>query len=497
MCSCDLPQHQHHPHPGLHSVLPSVRMVLVQHILLILLLFCTSLNGHQYLYYASPGDKTHPAGLWGGFIDFTQDGLAHDLRQSKFLCAAMKGDKYYTKLPLQGVAADPINNQVLLELEVSDTATSALLAPLCTDLDSCTDSLADVYLSAAENTDSLQQAKLGPYALWNGSVYFVARRYSTGDADRSRNMRMEIRKLTGCMHLYPFTARNKIDLDRCSEFVALVLEEYAARVVIEMRENLKPSDTLYVLSTTSLDSPVFLLQIYNYTFTDEVLVEYNMHLMEVAAGERAVLLHTEKLPLKYTWHILGELGGISYRDGVLCWTTIDRMLCAYWSGRGLANTHIVLEAGRANTVCTGTRRHAIYGNITSGVAIADVSKQGLSIYFGCYASKKGKGGAGLIQVNSEWTHSKMFALQDFNGPIYAGSMFLTDRCDSMYTQQHQDFQPQKILPESLQTLDQQGDDPSNVPYDTLPGTSSSTTLAQTTTTLSALILVTKIINYCM
>ena len=61
---------------------------------------------------------------------------------------------------------------------------------------------------------------------------------------------------------------------------------------------------------------------------------YAMDLYEVKEGGVGVLKHSTPLDLKWTSHIISNLGAVSYKDGLLCWTAYDKMFCENWPQAG-------------------------------------------------------------------------------------------------------------------------------------------------------------------
>ncbi len=312
----------------------------------------------EFLYYSSEArDNTH-AGLWGGLVDPTNGGKSKDLKSSGFHCADMKNN-YYTGLRIKGMSFDPVSMSTIMELdEWSETTVSVIKVPACTERPSCaTNGDATVFFSRAESHQRPQPTKLGSFASWDNSIYFVAQVFSIGDTPKSRTHRMEIRKLEGCETEYPFTAHKSFDVQKCSQFVALVVEETVDNVIFQMREHLKPSDHLYVVKGDQDNSLVFLLQVHNTKMDEEgYLVRYSMDLMAVHANSDtpAIMLHRDVIVEDFTYHKISQLGGISYKDDVLCWTSTDRISCARWNMQGqLHGVTQVLKPGEAAKICTG------------------------------------------------------------------------------------------------------------------------------------------------
>lgn len=64
------------------------------------------------------------------------------------------------------------------------------------------------------------------------------------------------------------------------------------------------------------------------------------------------------------------------------------------------------------------------------MAIAEYNEvDGLSLYFGCQQEEHGQGGAGLLRMLPHTGASVLFPLTENNRKIYAGGMFLAERCD--------------------------------------------------------------------
>ena len=80
----------------------------------------------------------------------------------------------------------------------------------------------------------------------------------------------------------------------------------------------------------------------------------------------------------------------------------------------------------------GSESDPVYADVVTGVTIADVGSSGMALYFGCFSDRRGLGGAGLLQLSSDWSSHTLHEVTDHNGKVYAGSMFLTDSCDALY-----------------------------------------------------------------
>ena len=58
-------------------------------------------------------------------------------------------------------------------------------------------------------------------------------------------------------------------------------------------------------------------------------------------------------PFVVSQYMLHHIGQVAYRDGRLCWSALDRIICADWNPDGLANVRTVLAPGKTAGICTG------------------------------------------------------------------------------------------------------------------------------------------------
>ena len=124
-----------------------------------------------------------------------------------------------------------------------------------------------------------------------------------------------------------------------------------------MRETQSPSGTLHITDNgTDLH---FFVQVENQNLNeDKILLEYHMDLYVAKlhkTSSPAQLLHSQPLPLTWTWHRISSIGDIDYKHGVLCWSATDRILCSKWKPgyEVLTDIHQVLKPGMAAQVCNG------------------------------------------------------------------------------------------------------------------------------------------------
>jgi len=117
---------------------------------------------------------------------------------------------------------------------------------------------------------------------------------------------------------------------------------------------------------------------------------------------------------------------VDYKNGVLCWSATDRLLCSLYSPGKPLKVATALEPGSAVKagICTGSLPVPELVNSITGVAIANTADS-LSVYFGCYSDIAGVGGLGMVTVTN---HGLSYILTKVSsGPttVYGGSLFMT------------------------------------------------------------------------
>ncbi len=315
--------------------------------------FCINLCTQEQLYYASIGPSDNKKGFYGGPNDISVNGTASNLTKSGVYCANMRSAGFYEGFDIRSMAYDPITSQAIIQMEVlSYTRTSAFTTKVCNSLGpKCKTAEINVIFAQADTRDK-SKGNMGPFAMWNNSVYFLADRYERAP-HRSIRHRIELRKLDGCETRYPFTMTNAIQLDDCSVFLATVAEEIGQDLGFEMEDTLLVGRHLKILSING--RLVFLTQVQNQTFNDVYDVEkFTMMLIAVGDSVPARVLYEKDLPDDFAEHEIPQIGGIDYKDGVLCWSMLDRILCGDWDGEmSIKNIKRVLPMGMSSKVCKG------------------------------------------------------------------------------------------------------------------------------------------------
>lgn len=299
------------------------------------------------LYFSTPGDSTHLTGFYGGSLNSTSGILGEfdDLFENNYGCA-YHGDQSQENLFTQSISLDPISRQILLSA-VTDYQLTLVSTRICLSEPhpTCTKDTTQVQFYKAE----LDAEKIGPFAFYNSDVYFILNRLTTLDVTLTRSD-TELRKLTGCEDSYPIDSSSAFDLDACSSLItSLNVEQFGER---DSRQ-ITALDTLLAVPEGSDQQPSFFVLLRNITMDDNGSYQsLQLILVLVDSQGRKSTLSTQDVSTDFLKYNLQQIGGISYKDGEICWSVIDRILCAEWNSRkGLTNVRVVLERGQGKDVC--------------------------------------------------------------------------------------------------------------------------------------------------
>ncbi|ELT96070.1 hypothetical protein CAPTEDRAFT_214707 [Capitella teleta] len=370
----------------------------------------------EYLYFSTPGDSVHPAGFYGSRIN-SSDGNFEDLFENGLNCVQYKTHTK-TNLNIQSVSFDHVTKQALVSVYRDDHLTlvsKKLCQPDVTT--SCSNSSTHVLFYEAD----LVFEKIGPFALHNGSVYFLLNRVEVLDVIVSQSD-IELRRMEGCEEKYPVDGSTAFDVESCSKLIS--------RLHTERFEDNQRMTSLGSLLVVGNKQPSFLTLLRHVTFTSSgTYASVEVILVLISPGGQRTTLDSQEVDTGFlTWN-LHQLGDISYNDGLLCWSVVDRILCADWepSSVELRNIRVLLSRGQATDVCkTAMQGQDLLSDVITGVAIRD--KTGPVVYFGCATEPQAPagslGGAGLIDG------SRIVALKSNSSVLFAGSMFYFETCDS-------------------------------------------------------------------
>ena len=207
-------------------------------ILILVAIVRINLGAEEQIYYASLGGAENRKGFYGGINDITVNGTATNLTKDGVYCANMRSAGFYEGYEIRSMAYDPITSQAIIQMEVlSYTRTSVFTTKICQhDSPKCKTAKVNVIFAQADTLDK-SKGNIGPFALWNNSVYFLADRYERAP-QRTIRHKIELRKLDGCEDRYPFTMTNAVDLEACSVFLATFAEEIGQDLGFEMEDTL-------------------------------------------------------------------------------------------------------------------------------------------------------------------------------------------------------------------------------------------------------------------
>ncbi|KAI0218322.1 hypothetical protein LSAT2_029986 [Lamellibrachia satsuma] len=388
----------------------------------------------RFLFRVSQGgDGVRPPGVWGGLAPPTATGSAPDL----FSAGLALGNK-----------SDPSSN-LSAEVLTYDTARRRLYVSVrrrgprsrLSDLYSaplCTDTAAGVFLPVFRNvrlvdthhvhlTDEACGWKCGwgPFAVFEGRIYFILSVVLHDDP--SRLMRQtQVRVIAGCEEQLD-AAANRPDLDtpydldilECSELISVLhTEDYKLRrprprmwaagnmVAFRLQDGVS---VVFQMFDIREDPPVLkLVQVSVDTRTNRVLNSIAVDRLYAAGNFR-----------------VKALGGVDYRDTILCWTAVDQLLCSYYDHQHAVEPTHLLRSGDATDagICAGAIPQTRLLNILTGVAIAETEKL-LSVFVGCYSDISGVGGVGVI-TSKHGLSTRRLPVMSGSTRVFGGSLVLT------------------------------------------------------------------------
>lgn len=304
------------------------------------------------LFFSTSGKSTDEAGFYGGHL-ISSSGIHGDydnLFENSYGCA-YHGNQM-KQLFIQSISLDPISQQILLS-DTSDDHLTLVSSKICMSEPhpTCMEDTTKVLFYEAE----LSAEKVGPFAMYNNDTYFLLNHQTQADTDHKAGSKsssssvFELRKLTGCEESYPVDSSSTFDVTMCSSLVSTLSTE-------ESKTGAK-HDVTYIYGDTLLAVPsgqgeqpsFFALQ----CETTDNGSPMNSHLTLVYVDSHGRKFDLDTQNASINLRSLGNCpGGISYKDGKLCWSVIDQIRCAEWnSGSGLTKVHFVLDTGPGKDVC--------------------------------------------------------------------------------------------------------------------------------------------------
>ena len=169
------------------------------------------------LYVVSHGnaDNRRP-GIYGGEME--ENGTSPDLFSSGYHCAWFaEGSVSFNPLTIRAVSYDRKSNEALLTIiENMENKVSLMKAPICLDIPSCGN--ISQHLQPVFMHTRIAGGKMGPFALYDGVIYFVF--VSEERMDDNTEITFEIRKVT-CDN-FPYSSIEAFVLSECTETVAVL-----------------------------------------------------------------------------------------------------------------------------------------------------------------------------------------------------------------------------------------------------------------------------------
>lgn len=386
------------------------------------------------------GDGVRPPGVWGGLAPSTASGEATNL----FSVGLAVGNQSETNLSAEVLTYDRVQRRVYASVRrrrQRSRLPDLYSAPLCTD------STKGVFLPVFRNvrlvdthhaylTDRACGWKCGwgPFAVHDGKIYFILSAVLGGDP--SRLMRQtQLRLMRGCEASLEAAASRTdpdtpfdLDILQCSELISVLhTEDYTQR---------RPRPTMWtagnMVAFTLQDGVSIVFQMFDIRTNPPVL-----KLVQVSVDTRTTrelnAIPVDKLYAAGNFRVKA-LGGVDYLDGILCWTSVDQLLCSYYNHRHAVEPTHLLHPGDATDagICTGVVPQTLLLSVLTGVAIAETDKA-LSVFVGCYSDISGVGGVGVV-TSKHGLRSRRLPVMSGSTRVFGGSLVLTPQVKCHTTQ---------------------------------------------------------------
>lgn len=382
-------------------------------------------NDAVFIIYGSPGGSTrnNTVGLYGGKFKIGDPANSMDLEQVD-IHSAEYGDEYWNWIAPLYLSYDPISKDALMVYGHNRTLSMSRLDP-CKQGNLITDQ--SMYFFG------LKELHTGPFTLYNSEIYFIAQDLTIQN-NRTVIKTLTIRKLVGCNDIKnTFVKSDGYDDRYCSVEVAKVLEG----VNFTHYEELNSDYSQFLINTFPIigNSLLIFENGNDLDFLVQIAVplrglpgNYTMDLYEVKKGRGAKLLHSQIINQEWSGYGIANIGEITYKDGLLCWTAYDNILCAKWQpGQSIGKVHQIIAPGDVSGVCNISGDFAVYENITTGIAIISASEP-IHLVFGCWSDWTDAGGAGLVTIKNKWTDIEIKPISDRKGKIIASTIEIIDAC---------------------------------------------------------------------
>lgn len=330
---------------------------------LIILYNCAAVKDVTHaLFFTSSNGVISGGGVSSVSINYREEGESSEM---PFGYGCQKfGRSFIHSLRIKSMSFDPVSERVLLQITSKDDSRftlargwpcGAVPAGNCTpgQFPTANDSLEFLYYDAK----SLEHAKVGPFAYYNSTIYFLLQRFEKPDYRTKLNL-IELRRLLnvcvdGTRLHYPVTATSStFDMMDCSVVTArAVAEQY------EAYHSYRPLDALLVVPsmTPAVSRLDFYFQLQRLENLTDTSLDISIILHHGSTRKSTTEpIHEQSVDSDYLKYVLLQLGGLSHRERHLCWAAIDRVMCGKLDESGrLLRVRTYLDVGQAADVCSG------------------------------------------------------------------------------------------------------------------------------------------------
>lgn len=312
-----------------------------------------------FLLRGSPGGDGYTSGLWAGHIKFLTQGKSKDMYEQGY-CELQTPTSVLTGLDVNNFSYDPVTKGMILEIE--DSSSSLIAYGTVCGTGQLKLLAGNVKLGHPDHPYFLDdtcgwRCGWNAFAYHGGQVYFILSAVF-GKIPALLTREIQIRRLNqngpACNKLVNTTNAQVFDVLSCSELLtSLHVASYTW-----------PNPSINVFAGSAMaalrQTPNSPLQLYVQLFNKST-EGVHMTLQQVTIAEQVTSrqLYRTRVDTVYSgqWRVRG-LGEITYRDGVLCWTAAEQLLCGLLQGESLDNVAQMIAPGEAHDaqVCTGKKK---------------------------------------------------------------------------------------------------------------------------------------------
>ena len=313
------------------------------------------------LFVATPGGGDSGAGLYGAVISDENGKMAaggkYDFKFG-YHCSR-EGGAVKHPLDLLSVAYDHVTGHVLLQKEdlMSRDQITLYEGHVCQNGGGCGKKSARLLFDRVH----FRYKKPKSFAYYDREIYFLSQEVRSTESGEALNT-IELRRFTGCGTKYPVTPSSGFEVRHCSQKLATLVDTKSRRATHEPMTGLQ---------IRSLDGQLYALAVIQelVIVSDDVssghIRDVIVKLYAVRIGDGTVrILHEERIgQAEYRRYIMKQLGLVDYLDDKICWSAIDRVLCAdFFPPRERVSRvrYIVPPGAASGVVCRGKWYSGVY-----------------------------------------------------------------------------------------------------------------------------------------